>query len=356
MLIDSTVEIKWVTINKDWYIDKGYIFTKVGDRFIVEIKDVMQNSKVKLNLKCDYCDDAFTRMFSVWKRSKDESPIQKDACPKCIGVKRKEANLVLHGVENVMQIEEVKERQFKTNLEKYGVPHALQNEEVKDKLKTTNNIRYGGNAPAFCEKVVKKMKQTNMEKYGNVCYLQSEEGRKRIDKINIEKYGTAFPLQSPEIRHKALLSLYKNGSAPTSTQQKHIHSLVKGELNYLVSRSFLDIAFLQDKIYLEYDGGGHNLTVKMGKMSQEEFDKKEQRRSFHLKDNGWKEIRIISDEDKLPSDDMIKDFVKIARSFLNAEKWFSVHWNIDEDFVKVNYKHIYKTNEFFTKFTVKEAI
>ena len=59
----------------------------------------------------------------------------------------------------------------------------------------------------------------------------------------------------------------------TSKQQLYIHSLLGGELNYCTGKCFLDIAFLDEKIYLEYDGGGHDLSVKLGNMSKEEFER-----------------------------------------------------------------------------------
>ena len=65
----------------------------------------------------------------------------------------------------------------------------------------------------------------------------------------------------------------------------------------------LDIAFPEEQIYVEYNGGGHNLQVKLGKLSEKEFKIKEIRRYQYLKSLGWKQIEINSPNDCLPNDE-----------------------------------------------------
>lgn len=68
-------------------------------------------------------------------------------------------------------------------------------------------------------------------------------------------------------------------------------------MNYPVDRCLLDIAFPDEKIYIEYNGGGHDLRVKLGQLSQKDFDIKEMKRQYFLKTKGWKLIKIISEKD-----------------------------------------------------------
>lgn len=355
MIISEHVEIKWMGSNKDWYTSKGYIWTKQGDSFLVNINEVSKGCRSLIDIKCDYCECIFQRTYKEWITLYEKSPIKKDACSKCRCLKTKESNLVVYGVENTTQLDCVQDKIATTNLERYGVTNAIQNEHVKRKMQQTNLERYGVEVPAKNKDVIEKTKQTNLERYGSTTYFTSEEGKKKIKSIIREKYGVDSVSQLDFVKAKKTSTMYKNGTTPTSSQQLYIQTLVGGKLNYPFSKSSLDIAFPKEKIYIEYDGGGHNLDVKIGVITQEEFDKKEQRRSFFLKDNGWREIRIISDNDKLPSDDIILDFVEIAKSFIIADKWFSAHWNIAENFVKVNYKYTYSLGEFFNKYKVKEA-
>ena len=55
MLLTKTVKIKWRNNNKNWYVNKGYIFTKTNDMFEVSTKDLPQNSGQKVKYLCDYC-------------------------------------------------------------------------------------------------------------------------------------------------------------------------------------------------------------------------------------------------------------------------------------------------------------
>ena len=69
--------------------------------------------------------------------------------------------------------------------------------------------------------------------------------------------------------------MYKNRSQKSSSQQRHICNLYNGELNYPISQFNADIAFIDEKLICEYNGGGHWLNVKTNRETQEEFDKKE---------------------------------------------------------------------------------
>ena len=131
----------------------------------------------------------------------------------------------------------------------------------------------------------------------------------------LKKYN--IPISIEKGYEKARATLYKSGSCPTSKQQLHIHSLVGGELNYPVGRNNLDIAFPEEKIYIEYDGSGHDLAVKIGKVTKEKFNEKQRRRNYYMYRRGWKVIRLISPKDFLPDDDNIKYLIRDAKEKLN---------------------------------------
>lgn len=55
MIPKQKVKIKWSTSTKQYYIDKGYAFTKIGDEFEVDLKDLPTKSSEKVRFICDYC-------------------------------------------------------------------------------------------------------------------------------------------------------------------------------------------------------------------------------------------------------------------------------------------------------------
>lgn len=49
------IEVEWHQKNKDYYISKGYKFTKYGDIFLVDAEDINSHSKIKIKVICDLC-------------------------------------------------------------------------------------------------------------------------------------------------------------------------------------------------------------------------------------------------------------------------------------------------------------
>jgi len=152
----------------------------------------------------------------------------------------------------------------------------------------------------------------------------------KFKEVYFLKHGVKNPFCQNEVRQKIANTFSKNNSVSTSKQQIYLHNLLGGELNYANDTPVLDIAYPDEKIYLEYNGGGHNLKVKLGIETEEEFKNKELRRYHYLKDKGWKAIFIDSNEDFLPKDNMIIDIIKIAKDYLSKDnKW--IKFKIDEN-------------------------
>lgn len=55
MVTSKTIKVKWGKRNKAIYTEKGYRFTKYGDKFNICIKDLPVHSNVKIIAKCDIC-------------------------------------------------------------------------------------------------------------------------------------------------------------------------------------------------------------------------------------------------------------------------------------------------------------
>ena len=52
-LITKTVMMRWWGTNKEWYVDKGYIFTKMNDFFEVNVEDLSKGTQIMVDVKCD---------------------------------------------------------------------------------------------------------------------------------------------------------------------------------------------------------------------------------------------------------------------------------------------------------------
>jgi len=52
-LISETVLINWNYRNRKWFEEKGYKFTKYGDKFVAKVKDLNNGSNTLVEVKCD---------------------------------------------------------------------------------------------------------------------------------------------------------------------------------------------------------------------------------------------------------------------------------------------------------------
>lgn len=347
MLITEYVEVTWQRRNIKHYKSKGYEYTGLNEILTVRVEDLSKGSHVLVDTICDYCNESVPpKSYKEFLTHREKNEMYKDCCYDCGKLKRAESNMKVYGVDNPMKVDEFKENQRKTIQANYGVDFPLQNKEILEKVKRTNMERYGVDVYAKTQECQDKMKKTNLERYGVEHYSMTDEWNVKVGNTVRMRYGVDSISQIPEVMQKKIDTMYANGTIATSSQQIYIHNLLDGVLNYPTERSTLDIAFPDEMIYVEYDGGGHNLPVKLGIMTQEEFDKKEKRRTFSLFDRGWKEIRLASDKDKLPEDLEILRTVEKARSFLIGERTKSIIVNWDEQSVLFSFKKLVSLEDF----------
>jgi very-short-patch-repair endonuclease len=134
------------------------------------------------------------------------------------------------------------------------------------------------------------------------------------------------------IQRKACETMYKNGTVPTSKQQIYLYELFGIDLNMPIDIFHADI-LLEDNIICEYDGGGHRLKVFSGRISSEQFNKRQEERDKIIKEHGYKIIRIISRKDHIPSDEIILDIINRAKDYLkSSHSWFEI--DIDNSYIR----------------------
>lgn len=326
MLLTEKVIVKWHGNNKKWFISKGYNFTRISDSFEVLVQDLPIGSHTIIETLCDYCNSS--KVTKEWKRYIRDivnSVVKKDCCTSCQPIKTKECNLIKYGVESKTELKETQDKIKKTMIDKYGVDHNMKNKEIRDKTVNTYIKKYGVDNPMKNREIINKSNESKIKRFGSTNPFTHEEVMDKAKKTNLKKYGTEWHMQNDEVMIKSKTSMYRNGTTPCSRQQQYLYELLGGKLNFPISRASLDIAFPDEKIYIEYDGNGHNLSVKLGNVTEEEFKTKEIKRYLFLKSMGWKQIKIVSPVDYLPSDIVIINEINKAKEWLKGNE--KGHWH-----------------------------
>lgn len=243
----------------------------LNNTFVVKVEDLQRKSNVKIDVSCDCCGDTIYGI-TYEDYCKRIEMFGEYVCSKCKLVHYKKSCLKIYGIDNPAKLKEIKEQMAETSLKRYGTTH---------------------------------------------------------------------PMQSLEIKKKTAQTLYKNGTTPTSRQQLYVYNIYcihndnKPCLNYPIFYYNADICFPDEKLDIEVDFGGHNLSVKTGKLTQEEFNQKEIIRNNVIKREGYKQMRIISEDDKLPSDSTLLQMLSNARNYFSEypnHSW--IEFNLDTSLVR----------------------
>lgn len=291
MLLTKEVEIKWEHRNKGYYISKGYTYTNVKDTFVVPLHIVPKHSRVIIDILCDYCKtNIVQKTYDTYNAQKKKSLIQKDCCEDCWSLKLSESMFLKYGENNASNVEEFQDKRVNTFIENFGTDNPMKIKEIVEKGKITNIERYG---------VSHAMK------------LEGEHARRLVKAVN---------------------TMYQNGTGASSRPQRYIHDLVGGEHNYPIKTLMLDIAFPEDKIYIEFDGGGHDLQVIKKNITKKEQIAKEKNRAYYLRNRGWRKIHITSKKDYIPQDDMLLKLIELAREYFESG---GTYFKIDIDQNKI---------------------
>jgi hypothetical protein len=195
-------------MNKIIY-NKDYLNSYCSENNIVLTKLYNNtNRDTKIEGKCltENCLYDFNKVFRQLVKSGGY-------CNKCSKIKHqnniKQAVLKKYGVENVFQLNEIKEKLIKTNISKYGTPSPNQNEEIRQKTKNTCLEKYGVENPLKSQDVKMKIEKTCVEKYGVNNPLKSNIVREKAKKYYLNKYGVEYNSQVPEILEKASKNSYR---------------------------------------------------------------------------------------------------------------------------------------------------
>ena len=344
LIVPQTIKTKVSNRTYKYYREKGYKFEKCGDFIEVNVLDLPKGSHEMVKIVCDICGKESEMWYRTVVKRNEKNELITCGSNFCINKKREDTCTKKYGkgIINAFQVEEVKEKIKQTNLEHHGCKYPMQNKEIQDKIKATLKEKYGENItnPFQVESVKEKSKQTMLK-----------------------NYGAEHALQNRELLNKMLDSFQFNSTGPCSRQQKYIHFLIGGTLNKRVCNSLVDICFEEEKIAIEYDGGGHFLgdMINGNVFPTKESLLKEKNREDFIVNKGYKVIRFIATKNRIPSDEVILNLIE---EFKNSD--FKVvridfeEGTIDRDYEEKWYCNFGKlrkiTKEDLERFENKKAI
>ena len=106
--------------------------------------------------------------------------------------------------------------------ERYGVDNVFQLEEVKEKIVETNIATYGVEHPMKAPECVEIFKRSCIEKYGVDNPMKHPEFQTKAILTNLERYGVEYPMQSTEVQQKSRDTCMKNHGVEVSSQSPEI--------------------------------------------------------------------------------------------------------------------------------------
>jgi len=198
MIFENKIKIYISSIREQKkYSEKGYE-CNVKDTIEIDVLDLPTQSHTIIKVQCDYCGKIKDMKYNSYNRNTDNN---KDLCCcdniECMKKKRTSRINEKYGVDNVFQLQEIKDKMLVTNNEKYGCDNPQQNKEIKEKSEKTNFIKYGCVNVFQNDKIKEKSKQTCLEKYGVEYPQQCETIREKSRQTSINNFGVDYPNQNP---------------------------------------------------------------------------------------------------------------------------------------------------------------
>lgn len=214
MLITKEVQVKIVSKNINHFNNLGYK-VMFGDIIKIPVSNLPINSKIKIKIKCDICDNEKNISYQNYYIQHKKHDL--DTCIKCKNIKNKKTNLERYGVEHAFQNEKIKLKAKNTMLEKYGVENASFSTKIQEKKKNTIKEKYGVEYITQSKEFKDISKKTKKDKYGNENFINIDQikktkkekyddeyynNRKKSNKTCLEKYGVENVSQSDIIKKR----------------------------------------------------------------------------------------------------------------------------------------------------------
>lgn len=152
---------------------------------------------------------------------------------------------------------------------------------------------------------------------------------------NFLKYGVDNPMKVPEIQlrceqakqnknfeNSKPFSCYRfvNG-IPVSLAQDNLAKILDFEINFHYNQYYLDL--VKNDIVIEYDGRGHDMEVRMNKISEQTFIEKEKIKEQKILEN-FRLLRIVDKKDKFKRKENIDKYLSQITDFIASDECYKV--------------------------------
>ena len=117
IVLNQKIEIKWHSSAIQWYKNRGYTFTKIGDRFLIKAEDVSRRYGGKIKVKCDICGTEKAISASSYFINIENDKDNLYYCQKCSHIKL--ANIYKLSSDKVADIVNSKNGNILLNPEEY---------------------------------------------------------------------------------------------------------------------------------------------------------------------------------------------------------------------------------------------
>ena len=183
MIKEKKIKLK-IKNKKQLYSLNNKLFN-VGDDIEIKPSDLPKGSHIEITAICENCKAEKKTQFNTYYRiTKGLEDGYYCNNKECINIKRKLSINKKYNVDNVFQIDKIKEKIKETNLERYGVINPQQNKTIKRKTEETNITRYGTKNPFQSNLIKEKIKETNLERHGVEYPQQSAEIRSKYPSLH----------------------------------------------------------------------------------------------------------------------------------------------------------------------------
>lgn len=331
VLVSKLIEMKWNPANRKRYEGLGYTFTQWGDRFFIDIKDLSKTSGARVEVKCDECGRTCNGDKGIDYKSYNRVISKNNGkyfCRGCVASGNSSYGKRKPKYPREILIKMLQER-YEKGLECNS--HALQ----KDDHKLYDAIRYTKDFETVAEiyeaagidysKVHKRLHETSwsrdlviekfLERYNEdpmKCNssIIKQENNALLVAIRREFGSLREIFDFLKLNYNTVIKnkLYING-IKASQPQIDLANYLNLEVNVKIKNKYIDIVDKKNKLAIEYDGGGHRMSILLGKISEEKFNKKEKNMERNLIKNGWRFIRIKNEKDLPLNYNIIKEAI-----------------------------------------------
>lgn len=183
---------------------------------------ITKNIKYKLYTSYGYRDGEYLcRKCKLKKNNIEKYGVENVFQLDSVKDKIKQSTFEKYGVENISQLDHIKNKKIETSLEKYGVDHYMKDPKSIDTIKNNNIEKYGVDNVSKLDWVQDKKVKTSLLNNGYAYISQNSDHMEKIKTENVEKYGVKFLFQS---------SYFKEKSKQTNIEKYGVDNPSKSEL------------------------------------------------------------------------------------------------------------------------------